>query len=105
MDFSYFPFKLPKLITLNVNGNDCKAVEGHYFIAEFDNTDAVGHVFDKKQYLNLKIIESIVFEPGSDESKVRTMKALFEQIDAFEAEIYKLCQEAENYNKRFENDD
>ena len=99
----FFPHKLPRLVSVIVNGKEGKAVENNYFIAVFDE-EVVRHVYNKEKYFGMNVIEGILRSPKtSDHTKVETLKALFDEIGKFEDEIYKLCEEAEEWNKKIEN--
>jgi hypothetical protein len=96
-----FPFKLPRVIHVDLNGKDCKAVEGHYGVMEVGDDDLViHHVYDKKMYYSMEVIERLMSSERTESEKLRSVKALVNEYELFEKKLMELFEEAEKYNSR-----
>jgi hypothetical protein len=96
-----FPFKLPRLIHVDLDGKDCMAVENHYNVYDFGDEAVIHHLYDKKKYIGLDVIEEILRSPQtSDSEKVLSALALIREYDVFERKMMELFERAEEYNSR-----
>jgi hypothetical protein len=74
------------------------AVEGNYVVVNFGDDDVIQHVYNKKMYYSMDVVDRLVNSERTDSEKMRSLKALIAEFDVFEKKLMDLFDEAEQYN-------